>query len=156
MEVSDTGMLPGHPCVPHLGAFALAALSPWTAPPLSAPSILEFSERPSWAAPGNCVSGGRHHLNSPCGRLFHGLWGPLPAPPLPHTQRSCLCFWFSWQLPEATTLTFEGSSTVTSSSHPDAVSFLATLPSSSSLLQSRVYSPVQCTTGLRRHTRARP
>lgn len=81
MEVSDTGMLPGHPCVPHLGAFALAALSPWTAPPLSAPSILEFSERPSWAAPGNCVSGGRHHLNSPCGRLFHGLWGPLPAPP---------------------------------------------------------------------------
>lgn len=35
------------------------------------------------------------------------------SPPLPHTQRSCLCFWFSWQLPEATTLTFEGSSTVT-------------------------------------------
>ena len=39
---------------------------------------------------------------------------PLPAhPPPPHTHWSCLCFWFSWQLPEATTLMFEGSFTVT-------------------------------------------
>ena len=36
-----------------------------------------------------------------------------PPPPPPHTHWSCLCFWFSWQLPEATTLMFEGSFTVT-------------------------------------------
>lgn len=41
------------------------------------------------------------------------LPAPLPAPP-PHTHTLVLpCFWFSWQLPEATTLTLEGSSTVT-------------------------------------------
>ena len=48
-----------------------------------------------------------------------------------------------------------GSSAVTGSSHPGPVSFLDTLPTSSSLLQSRVYSPVQSTPGLRRHTRVR-
>lgn len=83
-------MLPGRRLAfPASGPFALAALSPWTAPPLRAPSILEgLREAAVEAAPSECVSGGRHHLNSLCCRLFNGLWGPLPSPTEGHVLQA--------------------------------------------------------------------
>lgn len=36
--------------------------------------------RPPWAAPGDYVSGGHHHLNVPYCHLLHSLWGPPPHP----------------------------------------------------------------------------